>query len=147
MKKDGNIISKYEYDEIEKDIIPMPLDKAIKLKKTEYDLLGREINNPEPIFLNDPENLDKPLTLNGKILRILRDKQMSHLEKQIETPEEMNDFGPEEIDPINETEYQIVDLEDPTKPDSEPVDPDPADPDPADPDPADSDPADPKPSE
>lgn len=122
MKENGKVISKDRYSELEA-LIQNPNQKVReKLTKTLYDSLGREINNPTPVFINDPEELEKPLTLNGKMLRILRLKQMQKAEQLIEeTPEELNDFGSVE-EPEIQTEFQTIDLEDPTEPTQQEID-------------------------
>lgn len=113
MKKNGKVITKDEYVALLEDLVPMDGNSKENLQKTIYDDLGREVNNPTPIFINDPDDLSKPMTLNGKMLRILRNKQSAYLESQIESEEEMNDFGPEETDLTLETPYQVIDMVDP----------------------------------
>lgn len=119
MKINGKVLSKDEYAALEAEIIPMNNKDKAKLKKTEYNALGQEINNSKPVFINDPDELAKPITINGKIVRILRMRQMQAMEESLlETEDEMNDFGPEEQQEFN-TEFQVIDLEDPDFPNTE----------------------------
>lgn len=113
MKVNGKVISKDEYVALLTDLVPMKTVDREKLKKGVYDALGREIQNPTPIFINDPDDLAKPMTINGKVLRILRQRQMDYLEKHLEeTPEDMENFGTDEEIEM-QTPAQVIELEDP----------------------------------
>ncbi len=114
MKINGKVITKKQYDAIEAAIKPIKTEIRLKLTHAIHDELGREIHNPKPVFMNIPSESDTPMTLDAKLMRIIRDRRAQYQEGQIESSEDLEDFGEDELENM-ETPYQVIDMEDPTE--------------------------------